>query len=471
MVFSSNLFLFLFLPAVLTLNYLLPGRLRNAFLFLASTFFYLWGAGPVVVPFLLGIAFNYYAGELIVRTTGRRAKVVLAVTLGANLGMLVYYKYTNFFAEQVRWLLHQAGHEWTPPLKVVLPIGISFFVFQAMTYPIELYQRKEKPAKSLIDLGAYLALFAHLIAGPVVRYSDISRELAHRHIALDRVFYGLRRFSVGLAKKVLIANQMGLVADQMFGLPQASLTPSLAWLGTVCYSFQILFDFSGYSDMAIGMAEFLGFHFPENFDDPYRSKSITEFWRRWHMTLSRWFRDFLYIPLGGNRHGPLRTYLNLFTVFFLCGLWHGASWNFVVWGAFHGLLLTGERVLKNRFGFEPSGTVGNVVTFLLVCVGWVFFRAPDVTAAWGHLQVMFGLAKTSTPELFPLAHYLTNSAVFYLFVSVVLCWAPREGFRELAVWTRPAGVWLVGITSLALIFYSATVLSTVAFNPFIYFRF
>jgi alginate O-acetyltransferase complex protein AlgI len=474
-VFSSNLFLFGFLPVVLTVHFLLPARLRNLFLFAASIFFYTWGSGPIVIPFVAAIAFNYWAGAFIARaakSAPRRAKLLLGLTLGADCALLFYYKYFNFFCGELGRALQLLGVDWQQNSRVTLPIGISFFLFQAMTYPVEIYRGEEKPAKRLVDVAAYLALFAHLIAGPVVRYSEIRRELETRSVTIGSLFYGLQRFAVGLGKKVLIANQLGVVADGAFGAAPGTLTAAMAWLGTVCYSLQIYFDFSGYSDMAIGLAEFLGFHFPENFNDPYRATSITDFWRRWHMTLSRWFRDFVYIPLGGNQKGELRTYLNLFVVFFLCGLWHGAAWNFVVWGMFHGALLVAERVLKTRFGFVPSGPIGTVVTCSLVFIGWVLFRAADTTAALGYLRTMFGFSPSVVGfQYYPPAYYLTRTVTFTLTGAMALTWLPRERLRELRVWTEPIGITLVGAASLALIFCSAAVLSTVAFNPFIYFRF
>ena len=475
MVFSSNLFLFGFLPVVLTLHYLLPARLQNLFLFVASVLFYAWGSGPIVVPFVAGIAFNYWSGALIARAakaSRSRARLFLVATLCADCALLFYYKYFNFFCDQLSSVLGLFGVHWHQTSRVALPIGISFFVFQAMTYPIEIYRGQQEPARRFVDVGAYLALFAHLIAGPVVRYSEISRELRKRSVTVGSFFYGVQLFAVGLGKKVLIANQLSVVADRAFGAAPTSLGPAMAWLGALCYALQIYFDFSGYSDMAIGLAEFFGFHFPENFDHPYRATSITDFWRRWHMTLSRWFRDFLYIPLGGNQKGRVRTYVNLFAVFFLCGLWHGAAWNFVVWGMFHGTLLVVERVLKARFGFVPSGFVGTVVTCSLVFVGWIFFRAADTAAALSYLRTMFGLAPAPVGfEYHPLAYQLTRSLTFTLACAAILTWMPLDRFRRLSVWTRPLGVTLVGARSLVLIFCSAAVLSTVGYNPFIYFRF
>lgn len=470
MVFSSNVFLFGFLPAVLAVNFLLPQRFRNLFLFLASVFFYAWGTGPIIVAFLITIVITYLGGIAVHRSSGGRAKLFLVLTVGADLGVLLYYKYLNFFADQLSVLLGFFGTEWHRSFDVPLPIGVSFLVFHGITYPLQIYWRTERPARHITDVGLYLALFSQLVAGPIVRYSEISKELYDRRSTLPDMFYGLQRFAMGLAKKVLIANQVGAIADHAFNAPLTQLTPALAWLGTFAYAFQIYFDFSGYSDMAIGMAELFGFHFPENFDRPYRSASVTEFWRRWHMTLSRWFRDFVYVPLGGNRKGSLRTYLNLFTVFFLCGLWHGAAWNFVAWGMFHGALLVVERLVRNRFGWEPRGLTGTVYTCAMVFLAWVLFRARDLDAALSHLRVMFGHSSQAA-FVPPLGLYVTRSSMFFFVCAAIGSWVPLEKVRSWAIWERPAGQALIGSASLALIFLSATVLSTAAFNPFIYFQF
>jgi alginate O-acetyltransferase complex protein AlgI len=271
---------------------------------------------------------------------------------------------------------------------------------------------------------------------------------------------------------VLIANQLGFVADKVFSLPPNEATVGLAWLGLICYTFQIYYDFSGYSDMAIGLGRFFGFHFPENFNQPYRSKNVTEFWRRWHMTLSRWFRDFLWFPLGANRRPGFRTYFNLFLVFLLCGFWHGAAWTFVIWGAYYGLLLVFEMLLKNRFKFEMSGILGNLYTMIVVMIGWVLFRSADFKSAWDFFRLLFGLRPgTGTFIYFPFSYYLQNDVLVYLAAGFLFAWLPVERFQKLKFWQSAPGVALTGLVSLCLIAYSAIVMSTVGFNPFIYFRF
>ncbi len=470
MVFSSNLFLFAFLPLCLLVYNLLPRSVRNLFLFVASTFFYMWGSGSVVVILLLSIVVNHFIARSMVWQDYRFAKPLLAAAVVFNLSFLLYYKYFNFFYGQSSRFLNLIGITPGEPTKILLPIGISFFTFQAIAYVVEVYRREQQPASRLIDFGMFLSFFPQLIAGPIVRYSDISRQIRKRYVSLDLFFQGVWRFTLGLGKKVVLANNLGLVADQIFKLGQGNLTPALAWLGIICYTFQIYYDFSGYSDMAIGMGRMFGFHFPENFDQPYRSQNITEFWRRWHMTLSSWFRDFLYIPLGGNRRGAFRTYANLSMVFLLCGLWHGAAWNFVIWGAFHGLLLTVERVMRNRSAFRIQGIHGIIWTNFFVLIGWVLFRAESLAQAWSYLKAMFGLHQATAFQPFGLRFYLHNDVILFLILAFFFALFPFEKVRVQAV--PPALVaGFRGVAASVLMFYSASVLSTTGFNPFIYFRF
>ncbi len=472
MVFSSNLFLFGFLPLVLSLYFLCPRRFKNLYLFLTSVFFYFWGCGPVIFVYLLCVVLNHYAGHWIYKTPQPRARAILVACLVFDLAILVYYKYFNFLADQISFVLGLSHIRWQPSFHVALPIGVSFFVFKAMSYPIEIYRRLETPPRKLTDFGAWLSLFPDFIAGPIVRLSDVSRELFHRTVTVDLFFSGLTRFGLGLGKKVLIANQLGFVADKVFGLGSNETSPSLAWLGLICYTFQIYYDFSGYSDMAIGLGRFLGFHFPENFNQPYRSRSVTEFWRRWHMTLSGWFRDFLWFPLGANRKGAFRAYFNLFLVFVLCGFWHGAAWTFVIWGAYYGLLLVMELALRNRFRFQFSGITGNLYTMLMVMLGWVFFRSADLKSAVNLLKLLLGLQPAANSFIyFPASYYLKPDLVLYLIAAVIFAWLPIERFEKHRFWVSAPGVAMCGTASLALIVYSGIVLSTVGFNPFIYFRF
>jgi alginate O-acetyltransferase complex protein AlgI len=472
MVFSTNLFLFGFLPLVLSLYFLTPPRFRNVYLFVTSLFFYFWGCGPVIFVFLLCVVLNHYAGHWIHKSSPAKAKWILTICLVLDLAVLVYYKYFNFFSDQASYVLRLFNVRWEPGFRVALPIGVSFFVFKAMSYPVEVYRRLETPPRKLTDFGAWLSLFPDFIAGPIVRFSDVSREIFQRTVTIDLFFSGLTRFALGLGKKVLIANHLGFVAEKVFNLPPSESTTGLAWLGLVCYTFQIYYDFSGYSDMAIGLGRFFGFHFPENFNQPYRSQNVTEFWRRWHMTLSRWFRDFLWFPLGANRKPGFRAYFNLFIVFLLCGFWHGAAWTFVIWGMYYGFLLVFELFLKNRFRFQMSGILGNIYTMGIVMIGWVVFRSADLRSALEFFKLLFGLQPSSGTFLyFPVSSYLPRDVILYLIAACFFAWLPVERFEKRPFWQSAPGTALAGLTSLLLVAYSAIVLSTVGFNPFIYFRF
>jgi alginate O-acetyltransferase complex protein AlgI len=485
MLFSSNIFLFLFLPLYLLLYFsavlfsrtkwgsrLFPTRtfLPNLVLLLLSLFFYYWCSGKFILVFFLSILVNTLLGRWIFKSGHRQAWLLAGIVF--NLGILIYFKYYNFFYDQITWAALQVFHRQLPAHTFIfLPVGISFYTFMAISYIVEVYQNKEKYA-NLLHFGTYLTLFPHLVAGPIVRFSELEKELHARDVTLQMFFDGIWRFSLGLGKKVILANSLGSVADKIFALPTSELTTGFAWVAVACYTLQIYFDFSGYSDMAIGLARFFGFHFPENFNQPYQSKNVTEFWRRWHMTLSRWFKDYLYIGLGGNRHGTLRTYVNLFLVFLLCGLWHGASWTFVIWGIYHGLILVAERVASQRFQFRTEGLWGNAWTLLLVMIGWVFFRSASFTAACDFLRAMAGMPQLQGFQYFSLGYYLDAGALTYLILGGVLVLVPQPTLQRLAGKIQPrAQMMLRGIVSIALLGISVLVLSKTQFNPFIYFQF
>ena len=418
MLFTEPTFLFLFLPLLLAL-YFAPlsrehGAYGNALLLGASVIFYAKGGGAFTWLMLASIAFNYRVAIAVDRARGRseaHARRWVAFAVAANLVVLGVFKYANFFADNVNTLFLALGIQPVVVPRVLLPIGISFFSFHAISYVVDVYRRDATAQKSPVHAALYLLLFPQLIAGPIIRYRDLADQLARRTVSIDDFAYGVRRFVVGLAKKVLIANVVAETADRIFAMPAAQLSPAHAWLAIVCYTFQIYFDFSGYSDMAIGLGRMFGFRFPENFRWPYVARSVQEFWRRWHLSLSTWFRDYLYIPLGGNRVSRGRQYRNLVAVFFLCGLWHGASWNFVIWGLWHGAFLVFERVM---FGGGRRARRGEMIppppqaasrsgplhwpiwphayTMLVVMIGWVFFRADTLAAAVAFLRAMFGAA-------------------------------------------------------------------------------
>jgi len=392
MVFSSPIFLFVFLPAVLAAYFLLRQRLSNLTLLTASLIFYAWGEQSYVLLMLGSSLLNYVFGLLVGNGDKKlSARVVLAIAVVFNLGLLAAFKYTGFFIDTLNRVSSWVGITPLDPVETHLPIGISFFTFQALSYVVDTYRGETKALRNPLDVALYISLFPQLIAGPIVRFREIADQIRHRVQDMSHISWGVTRFTLGLAKKVLVANVVAVPADRIFGLPADELTFGLAWLGMICYTLQIYFDFSGYSDMAIGLGSIFGFRFPENFNYPYVSRSIQEFWRRWHITLSSWFRDYVYIPLGGSRGSRLATYRNLVTVFLLCGLWHGASWNFILWGAYHGAFLVIERVgFKDLLSRGPRWLQHSYL-LLVVMLGWVLFRAEDIGFALSYFGALLGV--------------------------------------------------------------------------------
>jgi alginate O-acetyltransferase complex protein AlgI len=398
--FTSPTFLFLFLPVTLAAYFAAPKILRNLILLAASLLFYADGERAYALVMVFSIVFNYAMGLAIDAAQplrARRALLVAAVIV--NLTLLATFKYATFIVRNVDALLAFARLPPIPQPRVHLPIGISFFTFHALSYVTDVYRREVRAMRRFDSFALYVTLFPQLIAGPIIRYKIIAAQLSRRDVTLASFAIGVRRFVVGLGKKLIIGDTVAYTADQIFNHAHtALLTPGVAWLGVACYTLQIYFDFSGYSDMAVGMGRMFGFVFPENFAYPYVAGSITEFWRRWHMTLSGWFRDYLYVPLGGNRRRPLRVYLNLLAVFFLCGLWHGATWSFVVWGLLHGGFLIVERLGGGRLIAAAPRFVRHAYVMVVVMVGWVFFNCADLSQALAYLKVMFGLAGGSGLE-------------------------------------------------------------------------
>jgi alginate O-acetyltransferase complex protein AlgI len=485
MVFCSPLFLFLFLPLVLAINFVLPPRGRNVWLLLMSLLFYAWGERAFTAVMLISILFNYslvLAAEPL-RRRGRQT-LVITVAVVVNLALLVVFKYANFLCDNLNVLLVHLHLDPIQLKPIHLPIGISFFTFHALSYVVDVYRGRTPAQKNPIDFGLYITLFPQLVAGPIVRYSDIARQLSRRRITESLFAQGVRRFVSGLAKKMLIANTVGAVADRVFGLPSDQLSMAVAWLGAVCYMAQIYFDFSGYSDMAIGLAAMLGFTFKENFEHPYISQSITEFWRRWHISLSTWFRDYLYIPLGGNRVGPVRLGLNLLTVFLLCGLWHGASWTFLIWGLYHGLFLILERGPLGGLLDRLWVPLRHAYALLVVLVGWVFFRATTIESAGCILNAMIGRVH---PGLFTpyvgellLPDVALALAAAVLFSCPVARWFAILQRRLLFLvrhthlrWNVIRGTFLTAdlVTFALLLVASYAEVAATTYNPFIYFRF
>lgn len=478
MVFSSEVFLFGFLPAVLALYFLAPGALlKNIVLVGASLVFYAWGEGRFVALVLGSALVNYGFGLALWRTPGdgtRARRLVLAAALACDLGALAYFKYTGFLTDNLTFITGGAIGRSVALSQVYLPLGISFYTFHAISYVVDVYRRTSPARKNPLEIVLYFAFFPQLIAGPIIRYKDIAAQLSRRAVSVEGFAYGVRRFVVGLGKKVLIANTLGLCVDRVFNTPASQVSTGLAWFALAAYTLQIYFDFSGYSDMAIGLARMFGFTFLENFNFPYIAGSITEFWRRWHISLSRWFRDYLYIPLGGNRVAPWRVYLNLLIVFFLCGLWHGAKWTFVVWGLIHGTFLVLERVGALR-RITATPILRHVYALGVVMFGWVFFRSDSFAYALGFFHAL--VVPRAAPRLTFWAA-ADHETILVFALGCVLA-TPLIAQRVEAAIARAPSTWRgfaldAGLVpaALASIFTASVVkLAVGTYNPFIYFRF
>ena len=479
MVFSSYLFLFYFLPVALLLYYASPKRAQHLILTAVSYVFYGWANPLFVVLLLVSTLIDYVAGRAIGqerariddaggRWPSRRARVALVVSMCSNLSLLGFFKYFNFGVDSYDALVNWLGLtalRLDVALRVTLPLGISFYTFQSMSYAIDVYRGDAKPVRNFIDFACFVSMFPQLVAGPIIRFSEVADQLRGRTHTSEKFARGVAFFSLGLAKKVLLANPCGKIADLAFGA--GSLAPVEAWYGVIAYAFQIYFDFSAYSDMAIGLGLMLGFVFAKNFDSPYLAQSMTDFWRRWHISLSTWLRDYLYVPLGGNRKGPRRTYVNLFVVMLLGGLWHGAAWNFVIWGGIHGALLAYERMRGKAPAYGRFGAPLRVaLTFVLVLITWVFFRAADLSAAVRYLGHMAGIGDTADGT------GLLNGIVYQpyylgtLALAALVTWTCPQTWDWTRVLTVPKAVAIA-----ALFVVSAVMLTTQAYNPFIYFIF
>jgi len=475
MVFTSDIFLFYFLPLTLLGYYLLPVRRRNTFLALASYVFYGWWNPWFVLLMWASTIVDFACGLAITapQASPRQRKQALVASVVVYLSLLGFFKYAGFFTANLNSFLGIAGFGATdlPILDVVLPVGISFYTFQSMSYSIDLYRGRASRARSFGDFAAYVALFPQLVAGPIVRYHDLAEQLRKRSHTLDKMARGLAYFTLGFAKKVLLANNVGEIADLVFATERPAW--HLAWFGIIAYAFQIYFDFSGYSDMAIGLGWMFGFRIPQNFNSPYHADSITDFWKRWHMSLSTWLRDYLYVPLGGNRKGRVRTYVNLALTMLLGGLWHGAQWRFIVWGAFHGLLLAAERATSSRSLFPRAPRqVRILLTFVLVLVAWVFFRAASLGDALLYLGSMFGLLQ-SVPESALLAGMVYRSFPLTIMAVAALIVVQRRRTQD---WVDDEAGSLryspLAATAVVLVFLlSIAELSAQSNNPFLYFQF
>lgn len=473
MVFSSLLFLFRFLPLVFILYYAAPIRVRNVILFLFSLFFYAWGEPKYVFLMLFSITMDYTVGRLIHKAKRenrpRRAKICLLFSVCMNLGILGFFKYADFLLSTVNDL---TGLN-LPLLNIPLPIGISFFTFQTMSYTIDVYRETTEVQTSWVNYGTYVSMFPQLIAGPIVQYKTIAAQMRKRRESADNFAAGIHRFVVGVGKKVLLANNIGLLWDFVAGLPIGEVPVATAWLGALAFTFQIYFDFSGYSDMAIGLGKMFGFHFLENFDYPYTAQSVTEFWRRWHISLSSWFKEYVYIPLGGNRRGKLRQIRNIFVVWMLTGIWHGAHWNYVLWGIYYGILLVLEKLVLKPVLEKMPGIVRNFYTMFWVILSWVIFKCEDLGYCASYIKAMFGGFSAG----------FVNGDFLYLvrgygFLLVILILGSTKVPQKCAVkLERSLGENGMGMTfikggfCLAVLFLSVAYLVDATYNPFLYFRF
>ena len=463
MVFSSTTFLFFHLPIVLGVYYLVPRKWRNLWLFVVNLVFYGWGEPVYVLLMVFSIAINYGAGIWIegALPDRARAKRVLVADVIVNLAMLGFFKYYDLFASTLSLIPGLS----VPTLGLTLPIGISFYTFQTMSYPIDVYRGDATVQRSFVRFGTFVALFPQLIAGPIVRYKDIAEQLEQRRENPDQFAAGVRRFTVGLAKKVLIANNLGQLWDQYSAAAPASLSVLGAWLGILAFSLQIYFDFSGYSDMAIGLGRMLGFEFLENFNYPYISRSVTEFWRRWHMSLGTWFRDYVYIPLGGNRKGYARQLLNILIVWALTGFWHGANWTFLCWGLYYAVFLMVEKLFLLKV-LKRLPVLSNVYAIVVAVCGWVLFQLPSVGAAVGYYGAMFGCGAGlfSAFDLYSLRSY-----AMVLAVAVLACLPVGKRLYD----RFPAGFRnvLTPLLIAAVLVLCTAYLVDATYNPFLYFRF
>lgn len=466
MVFSSTIFIFAFLPIVLLAYYILGKKVRNYILLLASLFFYAWGGVEYLKILIVSIVINYIFGILIdkLRDDIILKKIFLGIGIFLNLALLFYYKYYDFFIKNVNLTFNTEF-----PLKyIVLPIGISFFTFQGMSYIIDIYRKDGKVNKNPFSVALYISFFPQLVAGPIVKYKTVDDQIRNRKESIDNFSYGINRFVIGLAKKVIIADILAAMADNIFTQYYSGIDTPTAWIGAICYTFQIYYDFSGYSDMAIGLGYMFGFKFMENFNYPYISKSITEFWRRWHISLSTWFKEYLYIPLGGNRRG--NVYVNLFIVFLVTGIWHGADWSFVLWGLWHGLFILIERFIRNKkFYINIPNIIKHIVTMLIVILGWVLFRADNLEQAVGFIKTMFGFG-TASALTFEYMYFINKKLIFWIAMAAIGSmpfianklkkYNGRKSFEILTT---------IGIAILFVISIIFVVNST--YSPFIYFQF
>ncbi|MBN8193757.1 MBOAT family protein [Bacillus sp. NTK074B] len=472
MVFSNLVFLYIFLPVVLLLYFIAPKFLKNSVLLVASLLFYAWGEPTYIILMLVSIILNYSFGLFISysKQDGSR-KLLVAFSVISNLAILGFYKYANFFVDNMNSIL-DTNYEHQ---EIPLPIGISFFTFQAMSYVIDVYRKRVDAQRNFLDLSLYISLFPQLVAGPIVRYKTVAEQIKERLITLSSFSKGIQRFILGLSKKVLIANPLGAIADEIFSLSAGDLTTSVTWIGIIAYTLQIYFDFSGYSDMAIGLGKMFGFDFEENFRYPYISRSVSEFWRRWHISLGNWFKDYVYVPLGGNRVEKWKIYRNLLIVWSLTGFWHGASWTFMIWGFYYGVLISLEKFGLERLLQKAWRPFQHLYVLFIVMIGWVFFRADNFEYSFHYILVMFGLKGNLYSQQSAL-YIMDNGIVFLLGIILSMPLFPK--FKEFATALSEKNSFLFvaketagSVYYLILLLLCTMYIVNSSYNPFIYFRF
>ncbi len=475
MVFSSVIFLLYFFPIVFILYFLLHNKIKNAFLLLVSVLFYMWGAPKFIFALLFTTCLDFFLVKTLHNAASHKKRnFFLFLSISLNLGLLFYFKYCNFFIENVNTVLGLVTDKQIHWTDIILPIGISFYTFESLTYVVDVYRRVHKPLQNFWDYQLYIILFPKLIAGPIIRYHELSEQINGRigKETIDDVLTGFYRFVIGLSKKVIIANTMAAFADKVFNTSLTELNTPMAWLGMFAYTFQIYFDFSGYSDMAIGMGKMLGFKFPENFDNPYTSLSITEFWRRWHITLGAWMKNYLYIPLGGNKvASKLKLFFNLWLVFLISGFWHGAAWTFIFWGIYHGFLLIVERLFLLKAYSKFPKVIPLIITFLLVSFGWVFFRADSFSYSAKFIIKLLSFN-------FDINYIYVNNElkVFFMLACLFSFFTLTKSGKHIQNKIYNSNYSLTGYViatfcSIILFYYCVASISSSTFNPFIYFRF
>jgi alginate O-acetyltransferase complex protein AlgI len=464
-------FLWIFLPILLGVYFLAKDKYRNVILLIFSLIFYSWGEPKYIILMLISIIINYGLGIVLdkVKTRGKK-RFILIIAILFNLGLLCYFKYFNFIANNINKII---GSTIITEKNIALPIGISFYTFQIMSYIIDLYREDIKVQKNILNLALYISFFPQLIAGPIVKYHDIDEQLKERTITTEKFATGIKRFVYGLAKKVILANSLAYIADAIFDVNITTINTGVAWLGAICYTLQIYFDFSGYSDMAIGLGKMFGFEFMENFNLPYISQSITEFWRRWHISLSTWFKEYLYIPLGGNRKGKFRTYINLGIVFLVTGIWHGAAWSFIAWGLYNGFFLIIERIkLKEWLDKNKFKILNHIYALLVIVVGWVLFRVDGLKNALKYIKIMF--IPNNLDCYFDISTIINSRNIVIIIVAILFAGVVQSIFNKLknkekitTIYKKYIEIFVIFM----LMFICIMMLASNTYNPFIYFRF